>query len=146
MICTYLSWCSLKQHNGELKGGAKASRAGRPWICACIICGFTDRSEGICVYFFVFFYLHHDTTWLFVRCYWLNLFGERKLLIYLYVLVAFFLKKKKLFSLWCFSIWWVLFVTSQSPAKSWCSCIVISISYVNSTLYCEEDIKDQNAI
>ncbi|KAL5143419.1 Structure-specific endonuclease subunit slx1 [Glycine soja] len=35
----------LKQHNGELKGGAKASRAGRPWICACIICGFTDRSE-----------------------------------------------------------------------------------------------------
>ncbi|KAG5007978.1 hypothetical protein GLYMA_09G226100v4 [Glycine max] len=39
-------WCSLKQHNGELKGGAKASRAGRPWICACIICGFTDRSEA----------------------------------------------------------------------------------------------------
>ncbi|KAH7510890.1 hypothetical protein FEM48_ZijujUnG0074200 [Ziziphus jujuba var. spinosa] len=26
----------LKQHNGELKGGAKASRAGRPWICACL--------------------------------------------------------------------------------------------------------------
>ncbi|XP_027356526.1 structure-specific endonuclease subunit slx1 [Abrus precatorius] len=36
----------LKQHNGELQGGAKASRAGRPWICACIICGFTDRSEA----------------------------------------------------------------------------------------------------
>ncbi|CAL0304356.1 unnamed protein product [Lupinus luteus] len=36
----------LKQHNGELKGGAKASRAGRPWICACIICGFADRSEA----------------------------------------------------------------------------------------------------
>ncbi|XP_028776349.1 structure-specific endonuclease subunit slx1-like [Neltuma alba] len=36
----------LKQHNGEIKGGAKASRAGRPWICACIICGFTDRSEA----------------------------------------------------------------------------------------------------
>ncbi|KAJ7949253.1 Structure-specific endonuclease subunit slx1 [Quillaja saponaria] len=36
----------LKQHNGELKGGAKASRAGRPWICACIVCGFTDRSEA----------------------------------------------------------------------------------------------------
>ncbi|XP_052733669.1 uncharacterized protein LOC108339867 isoform X1 [Vigna angularis] len=35
----------LKQHNGELNGGAKASRAGRPWICACIICGFADRSE-----------------------------------------------------------------------------------------------------
>ncbi|KAI4333066.1 hypothetical protein L6164_017918 [Bauhinia variegata] len=36
----------LKQHNGKLKGGAKASRAGRPWICACIIRGFADRSEA----------------------------------------------------------------------------------------------------
>ncbi|CAJ1934191.1 unnamed protein product [Sphenostylis stenocarpa] len=36
----------LKQHNGELNGGAKASRAGRPWICACIVCGFPDRSEA----------------------------------------------------------------------------------------------------
>ncbi|KAJ9174577.1 hypothetical protein P3X46_013212 [Hevea brasiliensis] len=36
----------LKQHNGELKGGAKASRAGRPWICACIIRGFNDQSEA----------------------------------------------------------------------------------------------------
>ncbi|XP_058734792.1 structure-specific endonuclease subunit slx1 [Vicia villosa] len=39
----------LRQHNGELKGGAKASRAGRPWVCACIVCGFTDRSEA-CVF------------------------------------------------------------------------------------------------
>ncbi|XP_027909843.1 structure-specific endonuclease subunit slx1 isoform X1 [Vigna unguiculata] len=36
----------LKQHNGELNGGAKASRAGRPWICACLICGFADRREA----------------------------------------------------------------------------------------------------
>ncbi|KAL5719902.1 hypothetical protein ACHQM5_012629 [Ranunculus cassubicifolius] len=36
----------LKQHNGELKGGAKASRSGRPWICACIIQGFKDHSEA----------------------------------------------------------------------------------------------------
>ncbi|KAI3848228.1 hypothetical protein MKX03_003506 [Papaver bracteatum] len=36
----------LKQHNGELKGGAKASRLGRPWICACIIQGFKDHSEA----------------------------------------------------------------------------------------------------
>ncbi|XP_062175055.1 structure-specific endonuclease subunit slx1-like [Alnus glutinosa] len=36
----------LKQHNGELKGGAKASRAGRPWVCACIIRGFKDQSEA----------------------------------------------------------------------------------------------------
>lgn len=36
----------LKQHNGQLKGGAKASRAGRPWMCACIVRGFTNRSEA----------------------------------------------------------------------------------------------------
>ncbi|GAB2289000.1 hypothetical protein Dimus_037520 [Dionaea muscipula] len=36
----------LKQHNGELKGGAKASRAGRPWVCACLVEGFIDRSEA----------------------------------------------------------------------------------------------------
>uniref|UniRef100_A0A7N0VB08 GIY-YIG domain-containing protein n=1 Tax=Kalanchoe fedtschenkoi TaxID=63787 RepID=A0A7N0VB08_KALFE len=36
----------LRQHNGELKGGAKAARAGRPWICACLIDGFVDRSEA----------------------------------------------------------------------------------------------------
>ncbi|KAE8666964.1 putative disease resistance protein RGA4-like [Hibiscus syriacus] len=36
----------LKQHNGELSGGAKASRAGRPWVCACLIRGFNDQSEA----------------------------------------------------------------------------------------------------
>nr|XP_043622046.1 structure-specific endonuclease subunit SLX1 [Erigeron canadensis] len=36
----------LKQHNGELKGGAKASQAGRPWICACIIRGFETKSDA----------------------------------------------------------------------------------------------------
>ncbi|XP_044488708.1 structure-specific endonuclease subunit slx1 [Mangifera indica] len=36
----------LKQHNGELKGGAKASRAGRPWVCACLIRGFYGQSEA----------------------------------------------------------------------------------------------------
>ncbi|KAI3448845.1 hypothetical protein Pfo_005510 [Paulownia fortunei] len=36
----------LKQHNGELKGGAKASRAGRPWICACLIQGFRNKSKA----------------------------------------------------------------------------------------------------
>ncbi|GMY22571.1 structure-specific endonuclease subunit slx1 [Fagus crenata] len=36
----------LRQHNGELKGGAKASRAGRPWVCACIVQGFKDQSEA----------------------------------------------------------------------------------------------------
>ncbi|KAH9624307.1 hypothetical protein KSS87_010685 [Heliosperma pusillum] len=37
----------LKQHNGELPGGAKASRAGRPWLCACLIQGFSTHSLGI---------------------------------------------------------------------------------------------------
>ncbi|KAL8542213.1 hypothetical protein ACS0TY_003176 [Phlomoides rotata] len=36
----------LKQHNGELTGGAKASRAGRPWICACLVQGFSNKSKG----------------------------------------------------------------------------------------------------
>ncbi|KAG6737080.1 hypothetical protein POTOM_059926 [Populus tomentosa] len=51
LTCEFHKWVvlfllNLKQHNGELKGGAKASRAGRPWICACIIRGFNDRSEA----------------------------------------------------------------------------------------------------
>ncbi|KAJ0693233.1 putative GIY-YIG endonuclease [Helianthus annuus] len=36
----------LKQHNGELNGGAKATQAGRPWICACIVQGFESKSEA----------------------------------------------------------------------------------------------------
>ncbi|VVB01973.1 unnamed protein product [Arabis nemorensis] len=36
----------LKQHNGEIRGGAKASSAGRPWLCACIINGFTCLSQA----------------------------------------------------------------------------------------------------
>ncbi|XP_038980638.1 structure-specific endonuclease subunit SLX1 homolog [Phoenix dactylifera] len=39
----------LKQHNGELRGGAKASSSGRPWVLACIIQGFKDQSEA-CVF------------------------------------------------------------------------------------------------
>ncbi|BAB02177.1 unnamed protein product [Arabidopsis thaliana] len=27
----------LKQHYGEIRGGAKASSTGRPWLCACIL-------------------------------------------------------------------------------------------------------------
>lgn len=36
----------LRQHNGELTGGAKASRAGRPWQCVCLVHGFRGRSEA----------------------------------------------------------------------------------------------------
>ncbi|KAI3425598.1 GIY-YIG domain-containing protein [Psidium guajava] len=39
----------LRQHNGELNGGAKASRAGRPWVCACLVQGFKGRSDA-CVF------------------------------------------------------------------------------------------------
>lgn len=50
MINKSCTLCSLKQHNGELKGGAKASRAGRPWVCACLIRGFYGQSEGNSTY------------------------------------------------------------------------------------------------
>ncbi|RLN30410.1 structure-specific endonuclease subunit slx1-like [Panicum miliaceum] len=36
----------LRQHNGELKGGAKAASAGRPWNLACLVEGFANRSEA----------------------------------------------------------------------------------------------------
>lgn len=68
VIIDVLNWCSLKQHNGELNGGAKASRAGRPWICACIICGFTDRSEGMCLILCSFTYLETENCCFFFLC------------------------------------------------------------------------------
>lgn len=37
----------LRQHNGELAGGAKSARGGRPWSLVCTIRGFGTRSEGI---------------------------------------------------------------------------------------------------
>ncbi|RCV37007.1 hypothetical protein SETIT_8G027700v2 [Setaria italica] len=36
----------LRQHNGELKGGAKAASAGRPWNLACLVEGFVSKSEA----------------------------------------------------------------------------------------------------
>ena len=41
-----VSVCRLRQHNGELAGGAKAARAGRPWSLVCTVWGFGTRSEG----------------------------------------------------------------------------------------------------
>jgi len=38
------SW--LRQHNGELAGGAKAARAGRPWHLACTVGSFSSRSQA----------------------------------------------------------------------------------------------------
>jgi predicted GIY-YIG superfamily endonuclease len=36
----------LRQHNGELAGGAKSARAGRPWRLACIVGSFSTRSQA----------------------------------------------------------------------------------------------------
>ncbi|KAL3680480.1 hypothetical protein R1sor_023436 [Riccia sorocarpa] len=36
----------LRQHNGEIAGGAKAARAGRPWSLVCRVRGFATRSEA----------------------------------------------------------------------------------------------------
>lgn len=33
----------LRQHNGDLVGGAKATRSGRPWDCLAIVEGFDDN-------------------------------------------------------------------------------------------------------
>ncbi len=40
-------FCRLRQHNGELAGGAKAARAGRPWHLACTVGSFSSRSQGM---------------------------------------------------------------------------------------------------
>ncbi len=36
----------LMQHNGELPGGAKATRAGRPWTLGAVYGPFEDRAEA----------------------------------------------------------------------------------------------------
>lgn len=37
----------LRQHNGEITGGAKATKTGRPWTLICYISGF-DKSHALC--------------------------------------------------------------------------------------------------
>jgi predicted GIY-YIG superfamily endonuclease len=37
----------LRQHNGEIKGGAKRTQKGRPWYPICIIKGFYDQSSAL---------------------------------------------------------------------------------------------------
>jgi len=37
----------LRQHNGEVKGGAKATRTGRPWEFAIIVYGFADEVQAL---------------------------------------------------------------------------------------------------
>ena len=37
----------LRQHNGEIKGGAKTTRTGRPWTLVCYISGFPDKVTSL---------------------------------------------------------------------------------------------------
>ncbi len=37
----------LRQHNGEIKGGAKRTRAFRPWFPICLIFGFHDYHQAL---------------------------------------------------------------------------------------------------
>jgi len=38
----------IRQHNGEIKGGAKYTHSNRPWIPVCIVSGFPDKSHALC--------------------------------------------------------------------------------------------------
>lgn len=37
----------LRQHNGEIKGGAVATKTDRPWKIACLVYGFSTRSAAL---------------------------------------------------------------------------------------------------
>ncbi len=37
----------LRQHNGEIVGGAKKTQKGRPWIPVCVLYGFHDNSASL---------------------------------------------------------------------------------------------------
>jgi len=37
----------LRQHNGEIKGGAKKTEKGRPWVPICHIKGFYEKSSAL---------------------------------------------------------------------------------------------------
>mgnify|MGYP001355883442 CR=1 FL=1 len=38
----------LRQHNGEICGGAKYTRSYRPWKPVCLVYGFKDNSHALC--------------------------------------------------------------------------------------------------
>jgi len=44
--CTVDAERRLRQHNGEIKGGAKSTRAGRPWCLAKTYGPFESRSDA----------------------------------------------------------------------------------------------------
>lgn len=37
----------LRQHNGEILGGAKRTRYRRPWYAICLVFGFTDNHQAL---------------------------------------------------------------------------------------------------
>jgi predicted GIY-YIG superfamily endonuclease len=55
----------LRQHNGEIKGGAKATRYGRPWRIICYISGFPDSKTALQFEW----RMHHPPKYLKKRCY-----------------------------------------------------------------------------
>ena len=48
----------LRQHNGEIKGGAKATRYGRPWKLVVYIRGFLTKNEALSFEW----YMHHPKS------------------------------------------------------------------------------------
>jgi predicted GIY-YIG superfamily endonuclease len=38
----------IRQHNGEIKGGAKYTSSNRPWKPICLVHGFKDNSHALC--------------------------------------------------------------------------------------------------
>mmetsp|Transcript_110766 Transcript_110766/g.308609 ORF Transcript_110766/g.308609 Transcript_110766/m.308609 type:complete len:234 (+) Transcript_110766:155-856(+) len=38
----------VRKHNGEIKGGARATRTGRPWRVLCVVRGFPCKGDALC--------------------------------------------------------------------------------------------------
>lgn len=49
----------LRQHNGEIKGGAKKTQQGRPWTLVAHITGFPNQHEALSFEW----YIHHKRGW-----------------------------------------------------------------------------------
>jgi predicted GIY-YIG superfamily endonuclease len=48
----------LRKHNGELTGGAKATKIGRPWTLVAHVCGFLNKNEAMTFEW----YMHHPKS------------------------------------------------------------------------------------
>lgn len=45
--CTLYPRRRIKQHNGIIKGGARSTTTGRPWIVALVVTGFTSKKSAM---------------------------------------------------------------------------------------------------